>query len=75
MNASNLEFKTAAHAEVFADQYANKVRLILIRYRDEELRKWFLAHDALPAFASKFTALTILRELQRRLEVRELEGE
>ena len=74
MNLSNLTFISAAHCEVYGNQFAAHVQTLLAELSDDDLRQGFLMCATMPVLISQSAALTYLRELQRRLEVRELES-
>ena len=74
--STNLEFPTAAHCEAFADSLAAYCQQQhLSCYDDSQLRLMIWKRLSLPYVEHELLALTLLRELQRRLEVRELEAE
>lgn len=74
MNLSNLTFISAAHCEVYGNQFAAHVQSLLAEMSDDDLRQAFVMCGSMPVLISQSAALTYLRELQRRLEVRELES-
>jgi len=73
MNTTNLEFKTAAHCEVFANQFAADIQESIARWDDSHLRTIIVYQTQQPQIHNQLIALTLLRELQRRMEVKELE--
>lgn len=75
MNTTNLDFRSAAHCEVFVNQFAADLQTSMNEYTDSQLRSMIVWRICQPYRESQYVALTMLRELQRRLEVRELEGE
>lgn len=75
MNTANLDFKSATHCETFINQYTASLQSHLEQWDDSQLRAMIVWRICQPQPEQHLVALSLLRELWRRLEVRELEND
>ena len=72
MNTTNLDFRSATHCEVFINQYTASLQSHLEQWNDSQLRAMIVWRIHQPQPVQHLVALSLLRELWRRLEVREM---